>query len=59
MSYILPSLLLFAPALVWAEEPQSYCEEIAAVLQDSVRSGQLTYREAGAIMGRCFEVDEW
>ena len=63
MSYILPILLLFAPAMVWAEtnhdSKSDYCNEIASVLQESVRDGLLTYREAGSIMGSCFRTEEW
>ena len=59
MSYILPIFLLFAPAIVWAEDRPSMCAEISAVLQEAVRRGDLSYREAGSIMGNCFQVEEW
>ena len=61
MPFIL-SLLLLWPAQALAGDHYSmadYCSEIAAVLQDSVRDGTLTYREAGAILGNCFETEEW
>ena len=60
--YIILSLLLLLPTQALAEDHYSmadYCNEIAAVLQESVRDGTLTYREAGAILGNCFQTEEW
>ena len=55
MSIIL-SLLLFMPSVALAEE-KSQCAEIAAVMQEAVRRGDITYREAGEIVGRCFNAN--
>ena len=35
-----------------------YCEEIWSVLQESIRDGMLSYREAASIMGRC-DIDKF
>ena len=55
-------LFLLLPTQALAEDHYSmsdYCTEIAAVLQDSVRDGTLTYKEAGTILGNCFRTEEW
>ena len=60
--YIILPLLLLLPVPALAEDHYSmsdYCTEIAAVLQDSVRNGTLTYKEAGTILGNCFRTEEW
>ncbi len=53
--YILTALLLLTPTIAIASDNSEYCDEIAAVIQDAVRHGDLTHREAGQIIGRCSE----
>ena len=58
---IILTLLLLLPTQALAKEQSKtdYCNEIAAVLQESVRNGTLTYKEAGVIMGSCFKTEKW
>ena len=53
--YILTALLLLTPTIAIASDHTKHCDEIAAVIQEAVRRGDLTHREAGQIIGRCYE----
>ena len=48
---LLLTLLLPIAAPVQADD--HYCDEIWAVIQDAIREGTLTYKDAASIHGRC------
>ncbi len=51
--YALIALFLFTSTNAIASDHTKHCDEIAAVIQDAVRRGDLTHREAGQLIGRC------
>ncbi len=55
--YILTALRFLTPIIAIASDNSEYCDEIAAVIQDAVRHGDLTHREAAQIIGRCYEAN--
>ena len=46
-------LTLLLPIASPVQADDHYCDEIWAVMQDSIREGTLTYKEAATIFGRC------
>ena len=46
-------LTLLLPIASPVQADNHYCEEIWAVMQDAIREGTLTYKEAASIYGRC------
>lgn len=51
-------LTLLLPIASPVQANDHYCDEIWAVMQDAVREGTLTYKEAASIYGRC-NVDQF
>ena len=53
MTLLLPFLLLLT-TLSPEYDPTDYCQELSVVLADAVKDKVIGYKEAGAIIDRCY-----